>query len=93
MTEHYSGRELETETIGEGRVSQLRVSGTLILAEDSPNDFFEVADEPTTVCYRDRYGSWFVSIDPVSSEAENDALATVSVNMREVNYTDPLIGG
>ena len=88
FVEQYAGRSLEVETIGEGRVSRLRASGTLILTEDSPQDFFAVANEPTAVCYRDRYGSWFVSIQPIDSDAENDALASVSLQMTETDFKD-----
>lgn len=85
VTEQYSGRELPVETIGEGRVSRFTLSGTLLLHEDSPDDFFNVVNDPTPVHYRDRYGSWRVSPSVVDSESDNDAVAQITVTLTEVD--------
>lgn len=85
VTEQYSGRELPVETIGEGRTSKFTLSGTLLLHEDSPNDFFNVVNDPSPVHYRDRYGSWRVSPSVVDSDADNDAVAQITVTLTEVD--------
>ena len=89
VVEYYSGRDLPVSTIGEGRVSELSASGLLLLKEgDSFDAFFRVADAPTDACYRDRYGKWFVSLDAIPIEGDNDAIASVKVSMTEVGSRD-----
>lgn len=90
--DYFSGRELEVETIGEGRVSKLRVTGTILLTEDSPNDFWDVAEAETGACYRDRFGTWFVSVEPIDADADVDIAAQISVSMTETDYVDPVWG-
>ncbi|MFT3877134.1 MAG: hypothetical protein QM708_12035 [Propioniciclava sp.] len=85
--DRYSGRELPVETIGEGRINELSIQGTLITADDSPADFWAVAeDDHGNTCYRDRYGSWFVTIEPVPVSQTGSATAEVAVTLTETGY-------
>ena len=89
--ESYSGREYGVETIGEGRIDELSFSTTVIQAEDSPAEFHAVVGTPTTLCFREPSGRYFVSPEPAGESTTQDITAVISLSFKRVDYREGVL--
>lgn len=91
-TEHYAGRSLPVETIGEAVSEGFSFSSTVVQSEDPPAVFHDLARTPTTMCFREPSGRYFVSLGDVGESTTQDITANLSLSMTTVDYREGVLG-